>query len=156
MGYAAASRVVRLVHKGQVEMLMKGSLHTDEVLAAVISRNSGIRTERRISHIFAMDVPTCPKLLLVTDAAVNVAPGLAQKADIIQNAIDLAHTPGIDQSTVAILSAMEPEAILQAVCSGLSANDRVAALPFMGWLKGRASANREWFTIAVSRWYDNG
>jgi len=72
VGHAAASRVVRLVHEGQVEMLMKGSLHTDEVLAAVISRNSGIRTERRISHIFAMDVPTCPKLLLVTDVAVNV------------------------------------------------------------------------------------
>jgi len=88
-------------------MLMKGSLHTDEVLAAVISRSSGIRTERRISHIFAMDVPTYPKLLLVTDAAVNVAPGLAEKADICQNAIDLAHTLGIEQPKVAILSAME-------------------------------------------------
>ena len=105
--HAAAARAVELVHSGQVEMLMKGSLHTDEVLGAVVSRSLGIRTERRISHVFAMDVPTYPKLLLVTDAAVNVAPGLAEKADICQNAIDLAHTLGIAEPKVAILSAME-------------------------------------------------
>jgi phosphate acetyltransferase len=105
--HAAAARAVELVHTGDVEMLMKGSLHTDEVLGAVVSRSNGIRTERRISHVFAMDVPTYPKLLLVTDAAVNVAPGLADKADICQNAIDLAHTLGIEEPKVAILSAME-------------------------------------------------
>jgi phosphate acetyltransferase len=105
--HAAAVRAVELVHTGDVEMLMKGSLHTDEVLGAVVSRSAGIRTERRISHVFAMDVPTYPKLLLITDAAVNVAPGLAEKADICQNAIDLSHTLGIDQPKLAILSAME-------------------------------------------------
>lgn len=105
--HAAAARAVELVHTGEAEMLMKGSLHTDEVLGAVVSRGTGIRTERRISHVFAMDVPTYPKLLLVTDAAVNVAPGLAEKADICQNAIDLSHTLGIEQPKVAILSAME-------------------------------------------------
>ncbi len=105
--HAAATRAVELVHEGRVEMLMKGSLHTDEVLGAVVSRSTGIRTERRISHVFALDVPTYPKLLLVTDAAVNVAPGLVEKVDICQNAIDLAHTLGIDQPKVAILSAME-------------------------------------------------
>ncbi len=105
--HGAATRAVELVHEGRVEMLMKGSLHTDEVLGAVVSRSTGIRTERRISHVFALDVPTYPKLLLVTDAAVNVAPGLAEKADICQNAIDLAHTLGIKKPKVAILSAME-------------------------------------------------
>jgi phosphate acetyltransferase len=105
--HAAAARAVELVHSGDVEMLMKGSLHTDEVLGAVVAKATGIRTERRISHVFAMDVPTYPKLLLVTDAAVNVAPGLAEKADICQNAIDLAHTLGIVEPKVAILSAME-------------------------------------------------
>jgi phosphate acetyltransferase len=105
--HAAAARAVELVHSGDVEMLMKGSLHTDEVLGAVVAKATGIRTERRISHVFAMDVPTYPKLLLVTDAAVNVAPGLAEKADICQNAIDLAHTLGISEPKVAILSAME-------------------------------------------------
>jgi phosphotransacetylase len=86
---------------------MKGSLHTDEVLGAVVSRSKGIRTERRISHIFAMDVPTYPKLLMITDAAVNIAPGLEAKRDICQNAIDLAHTFGIEQPRLAILSAVE-------------------------------------------------
>jgi phosphate acetyltransferase len=105
--HAAAARAVELVHEGVVEMLMKGSLHTDEVLGAVVSRNTGIRTERRISHVFAMDVPTYPKLLLVTDAAVNVAPDLDQKVDICQNAIDLARPLGIEEPKVALLSAME-------------------------------------------------
>jgi phosphate acetyltransferase len=105
--HAAAERAVELVHEGKAEILMKGSLHTDEVLGAVVSRTKGIRTERRISHIFAMDVPTYEKLLLVTDAAVNIAPTLEDKRDICQNAIDLGHTFGIEQPLVAILSAVE-------------------------------------------------
>jgi phosphate acetyltransferase len=105
--HAAAAKAVELVHEGVAEILMKGSLHTDEVLGAVVSRSTGIRTERRISHIFAMDVPTYPKLLLITDAAVNIAPDLTAKADICQNAIDLAHTFGVEEPRVAILSAVE-------------------------------------------------
>ena len=105
--HAAAARAVELVHQGEVEILMKGSLHTDEVLGAVVSKTNGIRTERRISHIFAMDVPSYPKLLLITDAAVNIAPGLEAKRDICQNAIDLAHTFGIEEPRLAILSAVE-------------------------------------------------
>jgi phosphate acetyltransferase len=105
--HAAAERAVELVHEGKAEVLMKGSLHTDEVLGAVVSRTKGIRTERRISHVFAMDVPTYPKLLLVTDAAVNIAPDLQAKRDICQNAIDLAHTFGVEQPLVALLSAVE-------------------------------------------------
>ncbi len=105
--HAAAARAVELVHEGAAEILMKGSLHTDEVLGAVVSRSTGIRTERRMSHIFAMDVPTYPKLLLITDAAVNIAPDLTAKADICQNAIDLAHTFGVEEPRLAILSAVE-------------------------------------------------
>ncbi len=105
--HAAAARAVELVHEGAAEILMKGSLHTDEVLGAVVSRKTGIRTERRISHVFAMDVPTYPKLLLITDGAVNIAPDLAAKVDICQNAIDLAHTFGVDEPRLAILSAVE-------------------------------------------------
>jgi phosphate acetyltransferase len=105
--HAAAARAVELVHEGKAEILMKGSLHTDEVLGAVVARNTGIRTERRISHVFAMDVPTYPKLLLITDAAVNIAPDLEAKADICQNVIDLAHTFGVEVPRLAILSAVE-------------------------------------------------
>ncbi len=105
--HAAAARAVELVHEGQVEILMKGSLHTDEVLGAVVSGTKGIRTERRISHIFAMDVPTYPKILLITDGAVNIAPDLEAKRDICQNAIDLALTFGVEQPRLAILSAVE-------------------------------------------------
>jgi phosphate acetyltransferase len=105
--HAAAARAVELVHEGKAEILMKGSLHTDEVLGAVVSSTKGIRTERRISHIFAMDVPTYPKLLMITDGAVNIAPGLEAKRDICQNAIDLAHTFGVEQPRLAILSAVE-------------------------------------------------
>ncbi len=86
---------------------MKGSLHTDEVLSAVLSKSTGIRTERRISHIFAMDIPTYEKGLLITDSAVNIAPDLMAKRDICQNAIDLAHTFDIERPKVAILSAVE-------------------------------------------------
>ncbi len=86
---------------------MKGSLHTDELMGAVVSGASGIRTERRISHCFIMDVPGHPDPLIITDAAVNIAPDLDAKVDIIQNAIDLAHAMGAEQVRVAILSAME-------------------------------------------------
>lgn len=105
--HAAAARAVELVHEGEAEILMKGSLHTDEVLGAVLSSRTGLRTERRVSHVFAMDVPTYEKLLLVTDAAVNIAPDLEAKRDICQNAIDLAHTFEIAEPKVAILSAVE-------------------------------------------------
>ncbi|KAA6185186.1 bifunctional enoyl-CoA hydratase/phosphate acetyltransferase [Thiohalocapsa marina] len=105
--HAAAERAVALVREGRAEILMKGSLHTDEVLGAVLHKASGIRTERRISHIFVMDVPTYPRLLLVSDAAVNIDPDLDAKRDICQNAIDLAHTLGIAQPRVAVLSAVE-------------------------------------------------
>jgi phosphate acetyltransferase len=105
--HAAAERAVALIREGRAEILMKGSLHTDEVLSAVLDKVNGIRTARRISHIFVMDVPTYPKLLLVSDAAVNIAPDLEAKADICQNAIDLAHTLGVERPKVAILSAVE-------------------------------------------------
>jgi len=105
--HAAADRAVALIREGNAEILMKGSLHTDEVLGAVINKATGIRTERRISHVFVMDVPTYPKLLLVSDAAVNIAPDLDGKRDICQNAIDLARTVGVEQPKVAILSAVE-------------------------------------------------
>ena len=103
----SAAKAVELVTAGRAEALMKGSLHTDEVMAAVVSRQTGIRTARRISHCFIMDVPKHPNALIITDAAVNIAPGLDDKVDIIQNAIDLAHAMGVTDVRVAILSAME-------------------------------------------------
>jgi phosphate acetyltransferase len=103
----SAAKAVELVTAGRVEALMKGSLHTDELMAAVVSRQAGIRTARRISHCFIMDVPGHPDALIITDAAVNIAPTLDDKVDIIQNAIDLAHAMGIAEVRVAILSAME-------------------------------------------------
>jgi len=105
--HAAASKAVELIRKCEAELLMKGSLHTDEFLSAIVSSSHGIRTERRISHVFVMDVPTYPKILLITDAAVNIFPDLAAKIDICQNAIELAHTLGIETPKVAILSAVE-------------------------------------------------
>ena len=105
--HASAAKAVELVRAGRAEALMKGSLHTDELMGAVVSGASGIRTERRISHCFIMDVPGHPDPLIITDAAVNIAPDLDAKVDIIQNAIDLAHAMGAEQVRVAILSAME-------------------------------------------------
>jgi phosphate acetyltransferase len=105
--HAAAEKAVAMARGGEVEALMKGSLHTDELMGAVVPSATGIRTTRRISHIFVMDVPTYPRVLLVTDAAINIAPGLKEKVDIVQNAIDLAHVLGIDEPKVAILSAVE-------------------------------------------------
>jgi phosphate acetyltransferase len=103
----SAAKAVELVRAGQVEALMKGSLHTDELMGAVVSRQSGIRTARRISHCFIMDVPRHPNALIITDAAVNIVPTLDDKVDIVQNAIDLAHAMGVADVRVALLSAME-------------------------------------------------
>jgi phosphate acetyltransferase len=103
----SAAKAVELVRKGEAEALMKGSLHTDELMGAVVARDSGIRTARRISHCFIMDVPGHPDALIITDAAVNIAPTLEEKVDIVQNAIDLAHALKAHQVRVAILSAME-------------------------------------------------
>ena len=105
--HAAAEIAVSLAREGQVEALMKGSLHTDELMSEVIDKVTGLRTERRISHVFLMDVPTYPRLLFITDAAVNVAPDLEAKVDIVQNAIDLAHMLNIADPKVAILAAVE-------------------------------------------------
>jgi phosphate acetyltransferase len=103
----SAVKGVELVRAGRAEALMKGSLHTDELMAAVVSREAGLRTERRISHCFIMDVPGQPEALIITDAAVNIAPSLEEKIDIAQNAIDLAHVLGEPDVRVAILSATE-------------------------------------------------
>jgi phosphate acetyltransferase len=105
--HASAATAVALARNGEVETLMKGSLHTDEIMAAVLSSQSGIRTERRVSHVFVMDVPAYERMLFVTDAGINIEPTLAVKADIIRNAIDLAHALGLAEPRVAILSAIE-------------------------------------------------
>ena len=105
--HAAAERAVELARSSDVDALMKGSLHTDELLNAVVSATKGLRTARRVSHVFVMDVPSYPKLLLVTDAAVNIYPKLKDKVDIVQNAIGLAQVLGIRDPKVALLSAVE-------------------------------------------------
>jgi len=105
--HASAAKAVEIVRTGDADALMKGSLHTDELMAEVVNKDTGIRTERRISHVFIMDVPTYPKPLFITDAAVNIFPTLEDKVDIVQNAIDLAHALRIEQPKVAILSAIE-------------------------------------------------
>ena len=103
----SAAKAVALVREGRAEALMKGSLHTDEIMGAVVARDTGLRTARRISHCFVMDVPGHDQPLIITDAAVNIAPDLKTKVNIIQNAIDLVHALGQDDVRVAILSAME-------------------------------------------------
>jgi phosphotransacetylase len=105
--HAAAAKAVELVRTGEAELLMKGSLHTDELLGAVVARETGLRTGRRVSHVFIMDVPTYHKVLVVTDAAINIAPTLEDKVDICQNAIDLVVSLGLTQPKVAILAAVE-------------------------------------------------
>ena len=105
--HAAAAKAVELVRTAKAELLMKGSLHSDELLGAVTMRDTGLRTGRRISHVFVMDVPTHPETLFITDAAVNIAPDLIAKRDIIQNAIDLYAGLGLGTPKVAILSAVE-------------------------------------------------
>ena len=103
----SAAKAVEIVRRGEAEALMKGSLHTDEIMGAVVAHDTGIRTERRISHCFVMDVPGHENALIITDAAVNIVPTLDVKVDIVQNAIDLAHALGVPEVRVAILSAME-------------------------------------------------
>ncbi|AUT61905.1 phosphate acetyltransferase [Paraburkholderia sp. SIMBA_049] len=105
--HAAAECAVQLVHEGRAQALMKGSLHTDELMGAVVARATGLRTERRVSHCFIMDVPGRAEALIITDAAVNITPTLDEKRDIVQNAIDLAHALRFPVARVAILSAME-------------------------------------------------
>ncbi len=104
---ASAAKAVELVREGRAELLMKGSLHSDELLAAVVARDAGLRTGRRVSHVFIMDVPAYHKILVITDAAINIAPTLEDKVDICQNAIDLAISLGLKQPKVAILAAVE-------------------------------------------------
>jgi phosphate acetyltransferase len=105
--HASAAKSAELVREGCAELIMKGSLHSDELLGAVVARDAGLRTERRISHVFIMDVPTYYKVLIVTDAAINITPSLDDKADICRNAIDLAISLGVDRPKVAILAAVE-------------------------------------------------
>jgi phosphate acetyltransferase len=105
--HASAAKAVELVRKGEAELLMKGSPHSDEFLGAVVARETGLRTGRRISHVFIMDVPTYHKVLIVTDAAISIAPVLEDKVDICQNAIDLAVSLGLSQPKIAILAAVE-------------------------------------------------
>jgi phosphotransacetylase len=105
--HESAARAVALVREGKAELLMKGSLHSDELLGAVVARETGLRTARRVSHVFVMDAPTYHKVLFITDAAINIAPALEDKVDICQNAIDLAKILGLERPKVAILAAVE-------------------------------------------------
>ena len=104
---AAATKAVQLIHEAKGELLMKGSLHTDELMRAVTSSSTGLRTARRISHVFMIDVPNHPETLFITDAAINIFPDLDVKRDIVQNAIDLFTQVGLGTPRVAILSAVE-------------------------------------------------
>lgn len=105
--HAAAARAAELAGAGQVSVLVKGSLHTDELLKAVLAKDAGLHTERRMSHVYAMDVPAYSKPLIVTDAAINIRPTLEDKRDICQNAVDLLHRLGIAEPRVAVLAAVE-------------------------------------------------
>jgi phosphate acetyltransferase len=105
--HAAAEKAVALARAGEVEAVMKGSLHTDELMHAVLAPGTGLATARRMSHVFVLDVPTYPRPLFITDAALNIYPDLEAKRDIVQNAIDLAHVLGLESPRVAILSAVE-------------------------------------------------
>jgi len=145
---ASAAKAVELVRDGSAELLMKGSLHSDELLAAVVAREAGLRTGRRISHVFIMDVPTYHKVLIVTDAAINIAPTLEDKADICQNAIDLAIALGLDKPKVAILAAVET------VTSKMPATIDAAALCKMadrGQIKGAILDGPLAFDNAISK-----
>jgi phosphotransacetylase len=145
---ASAAKAVELVREGKAELLMKGSLHTDELLGAVVARETGLRTGRRISHVFIMDVPTYHKVLIVTDAAINISPALEDKADICQNAIDLAIDLGLKQPRIAILAAVET------VTSKMPATIDAAALCKMadrGQIKGGVLDGPLAFDNAISR-----
>ena len=147
----SAKRAVDLVRQGRAEVLMKGSLHSDELLAAIVSREGGLRTGRRISHVFVMDVPTYHKVLIVTDAAINIAPTLEDKADICQNAIDLVNSLRHDnpeKPKVAILAAVET------VTSKMPATIDAAALCKMadrGQIKGALLDGPLAFDNAISK-----
>jgi len=147
----SAKRAVELVKQGRAEVLMKGSLHSDELLAAIVSREGGLRTGRRISHVFVMDVPTYHKVLIVTDAAINIAPTLEDKADICQNAIDLVNSLRHDnpeKPKVAILAAVET------VTSKMPATIDAAALCKMadrGQIKGALLDGPLAFDNAISK-----
>ena len=145
---ASAAKAVGLLRDGQAELLMKGSLHTDELMAAVVSREGGLRTGRRISHVFVMDVPTYHKVLIVTDGAINIAPTLEDKVDICQNAVDLAISLGLDKPKVAVLAAVET------VNSKMTATLDAAALCKMaerGQIKGAIVDGPLAFDNAISK-----
>jgi phosphate acetyltransferase len=146
--HGSAAKAVELVRQGKAELLMKGSLHTDELLSAVVARETGLRTGRRLSHVFIMDVPTYHKVLIVTDAAINITPSLEDKADICQNAIDLAIALGVSTPKVAILAAVET------VTSKMPATIDAAALCKMadrGQIKGGLLDGPLAFDNAISR-----
>jgi len=146
--HRAAARAVALVREGKAELVMKGSLHSDEILAAVISKETGLRTGRRLSHAFLMDVPTYHKVLIVTDGAINIAPTLEDKVHIVQNAIDLARSFGVERPKVAILAAVE------SVNSKMPATLDAAALCKMadrGQIKGGVLDGPLAFDNAISR-----
>jgi phosphotransacetylase len=146
--HAAAAKAVELVRTGEAELLMKGSLHSDEILGAVVSKTTGLRTGRRLSHVFLMDVPTYHKVLIVTDGAINIAPTLEDKVDICQNAIDLARAFGVERPKVAILAAVET------VNSRMPATLDAAALCKMaerGQIKGGILDGPLAFDNAISR-----
>jgi phosphotransacetylase len=146
--HESAARAVALVRAGEAEVLMKGSLHTDELLGAVVARETGLRTGRRISHVFIMDVPTYHKVLVVTDAAINIAPTLEDKVDICQNAIDLCVSLGVERPKLAILAAVET------VTSKMQATLDAAALCKMaerGQIKGGVLDGPLAFDNAISR-----
>jgi phosphate butyryltransferase len=105
--HASAERAVALVHEGRAQAVMKGALHSDELLAEIVKREGGLRTKRRVSHAFVLDAPVLDHLLIVTDAAINILPDLMTKADITQNAIELARAIGIAKPKVAVMSAVE-------------------------------------------------
>ena len=145
---ASAAKAVELVRNAEAELLMKGSLHTDELMAAVVSREGGLRTGRRISHAFVMDVPTYHKVLIITDGAINIAPALEDKIDICQNAIDLALALGLEKPKVAILAAVET------VNSKMPATIDAASLCKMaerGQIKGAALDGPLAFDNAISK-----
>lgn len=145
--HASAAKAVELVRGGWAEILMKGSLHTDELMSAVVARD-GLRTGRRISHAFVMDVPAYHKVLIVTDAAINIAPTLEDKVDICQNAIDLAVSLGLERPKVAILAAVET------INSKMPATIDAAALCKMaerGQIKGGVLDGPLAFDNAISR-----
>ncbi|MGD0443312.1 MAG: bifunctional enoyl-CoA hydratase/phosphate acetyltransferase [Edaphobacter sp.] len=146
--HSSAAKAVELVREAQAELLMKGSLHTDELMAAVVSRDGGLRTNRRISHVFVMDVPTYHKVLLVTDGAINIAPTLEDKVEICQNAIDLIMALGLKRPKVAILAAVET------VTSKMPATIDAAALCKMadrGQIKGAILDGPLAFDNAISK-----